>query len=127
MTRMRTWRRHTIAFKREAVERMKVSENIRGLARELGIQQKLLYTWKQQLEGRPEPRHANLTLTAEDRKEKQFRQEVTRLKTALADKSLEVDFLKSALLRVEEAQRMAKSGGPASMTPSSRGSRSKAR
>ena len=73
MARMRKWRRHTVEFKRQAVERMQVSENVTALARELGIQQKLLYTWKYQLEGRPEPRHANLGITAEDRKEKQHR------------------------------------------------------
>src|SRR5436190_1950544 len=60
MARMRKWRRHTVEFKRQAVTRMKACENIRDLARELGIQQKLLYTWKYQLEGRPEPRHASL-------------------------------------------------------------------
>jgi transposase-like protein len=123
---MRKWRRHTVEFKRQAVERMKVSENIQALARELGIQQKLLYTWKYQFEGRPEPRHANLAVTAEDRKEKQHRDEVTRLKSALADKALEVDFLKGALLKVKEAQQTAGSGGPASTKPSNRGSRSKA-
>jgi transposase-like protein len=126
MARMRKWRRHTVEFKRQAVERMKVAENIRELARELGIQQKLLYTWKYQLEGRPEPRHANLAIDAEERKEKKFQEEITRLKSALADRTLEVDFLKSALLKVKEAQQIGKSGEPASTTPSSRGSRSKA-
>jgi transposase-like protein len=126
MAKMRKWQRHTVEFKREAVERMKVSENITALAHELGIQQKLLYTWKYQLEGRPEPRHANLAITAEDRKEKQHRDEVARLKSALADKALEVDFLQSALLKVKEAQQIAKSGEPASTKPSKRGSRSKA-
>ena len=127
MAKMRKWRRHTVEFKRQAVERMKVAENIRELARELEIQQKLLYTWKYQLEGRPEPRHANLAIDAEERKEKKFQDEITRLKSALADKTLEVDFLKSALLKVKEAQQIVKSGEPASTTPSSRGSRSKAR
>jgi transposase-like protein len=127
MAGMRKCRRHTMEFKRQAVERMKVAENVRDLARELGIQQKLLYTWKYQFEGRPEPRHANLAVTAEDRKEKQHRDEVARLKSALADKALEVDFLKHALLKVKEAQQTARSGGPASTKPSSRGSRSKAR
>jgi transposase-like protein len=127
MAKMRKWRRHTVEFKRQAVERMKVSENIVALARELGIQQKLLYTWKYQLEGRPEPRHANLGITVEDRKDKHHREEVTRLKSALADKALEVDFLESALLKVKEAQQTARSGGPASTKPSNRGSQSKAR
>lgn len=127
MAEMRKWRRHTVEFKRQAVERMKVADNVRELARELGIQQKLLYTWKYQLEGRPEPRHANLAIDVEERKEKKVQEEILRLKSALADKTLEVDFLKSALLKVEEARQTSKSGEPASTKPSSRGSSSKAR
>lgn len=127
MAKMRKWRRHTIEFKRQAVERMKAAQNVCQLARELGIQQKLLYTWKWQFEGRPEARHANLAMDAEERKEKKLEDEITRLKSALADKALEVDFLKHALLRVKEAPQSAKSGAPASTTPSHRGSRSKAR
>jgi transposase-like protein len=127
MAKMRKWRRHTVEFKRQAVERMKTAENVRALARELGVQQKLLYTWKYQLEGHPEPRHANLAITAEDRRDKQLREEITRLKAALADRALEVDFLKSALRRVKEVPQTAKSGGPASTKSSSRGSSSKAR
>src|SRR3954466_2056062 len=127
MAKMAKWRRHALEFKRQVVERMKTCENIHELARELKIERKLLYTWKYQLEGRPEPRHANLGITAEDRKEKQHREEVARLKSAVADKALEVDFLKSALLKVKEAQQTARPGGLASTKPSSRGSRSKAR
>jgi hypothetical protein len=73
-------------------KRMKTCENIHELAREMKIQRKLLYTWKYQFEGHPEPRHANLGITAEDRKEKQLREEITKLKSALADKTLEIDF-----------------------------------
>jgi transposase-like protein len=56
---MAKWRRHKREFKRQAVERMKTSGNIHELARELDIERKLLYTWKYQFEGRPEPRHAS--------------------------------------------------------------------
>src|ERR1035438_4379561 len=75
MARMAKWRRHSVEFKRQAVERMKTCLNIHDLARELKIQRKLLYTWKYQFEGRPEPRHANLGITAEDRTEKRFRED----------------------------------------------------
>src|SRR5437870_9433082 len=102
MAKMAKWRRHTVEFKRQAVERMKTCENIGALARELKIERKLLYTWKYQSEGRPEPRRANLGMTAEERKEKQLREEITKLKTALADKTLENDFFRSALLKVKE-------------------------
>src|SRR5713101_5201060 len=100
--RMAKWRRHTVEFKRQVVERMKTCENIHALARELKLERKLLYTWKYQFAGRPEPRHANLAATAEERKEKQFREEITKLKSALAEKALEIDFFKSALLKIKE-------------------------
>jgi transposase-like protein len=121
------WRRHTLEFKRQVVERMKTCPNIQELARELEIERKLLYTWVYQLEGRPEPRHANLGVTAEDRKEKQHREEIAKLKAALADKTLENDFFRSALLKIKEGrQRSTEAGASASTTSSSRGRKSKA-
>ncbi len=126
--RMAKWRRHSVEFKRQVVERMKICENIQSLARELKLERKLLYTWKYQLEGRPEPRHANLGRTAEERKDKQLRDEITKLKSALADKALENDFFESALLRIKEVrQQSLSSGASASTTSSSRGRKSKAR
>ena len=128
MARMAKWRRHTLEFKRQAVERMKTCENIEALARELKIQRKLLYTWKYQLEGRPEPRHANLATTAEERRDKQLREEITKLKSALAEKTLENDFFRSALLRIKQGrQPNTSAGATASTTPSDRGRKSKAR
>jgi transposase-like protein len=70
MARMRKWRRHSVEFKRQAVERMKTCENIEALARELKLQREQLYAWKWQFEGHPEARHANLGMTSEERKEK---------------------------------------------------------
>ena len=126
--RMAKWRRHSVEFKRQVVERMKICENIQSLARELKLERKLLYTWKYQLEGRPEPRHANLGRTAEERKDKQLRDEITKLKSALADKALENDFFESALRRIKEVrQQSVNSGASASTTSSSRGRKSKAR
>ena len=128
MTNMAKWRRHTVGFKRQAVERMKTCENIEALARELKLQRKLLYTWKYQFEGRPEPRHANLGITAEERKDKQVREEIAKLKSALAERVLENDFFRNALLKIKERrQQNSETGGSASTTSSSRGRKSKAR
>jgi transposase-like protein len=127
MAKMAKWRRHTVEFKRQAVERMKTCENIHELARELKIQRKLLYTWKYQFEGRPEPRHANLGISAEDRKDKQLREEIAKLKVSLADKTLEIDFFQSALLKVKEGRQANTGPGASASTPSSdRGRKSKA-
>jgi len=127
VVKMAKWNRHTLEFKRQAVERMKTCQNINALARELNIQRKLLYTWKYQFEGRPEPRHANLGITAEDRKEKQRREEIAELKSALVEKTRENDFFRSALLRVKEGrQRNTGTGAAASTKSSGRGRKSKA-
>src|ERR1035437_6048666 len=128
MAKMAKWRRHTVEFKRQVVERMKTCENIGALARELKLQRKLLYTWKYQFEGRPEPRNANLGIAAEDRKQKQHRDEIAKLKAALADKTLENDFFRRGLLKIKERrQRSTKTGDSASTTSSGRGRKSKAR
>ena len=127
MAKMAKWRRHTVEFKRQVVERMKTCPNIRELARELKIQRKLLYLWKYQFEGRPEPGHANLASTAEERKDKPLREEIAKLKSALVEKTLENDFFKSALRRIKEGrQRNVETGASASTTPSGRGRQSKA-
>ena len=112
---MAKWRRHSVEFKRQAVERMKTSANMEQLARELEIQKKLLYTWKYQFEGRPESRRANYAEDPQKRAESKLEQENQRLKGALADKTLEVDFFRGALRRIEEGRRnITVSGGSAS-------------
>ena len=127
MANMRKWRRHTVEFKRQVVERMKTAANINDLARELDLERKLLYTWKYQLEGRPEPRHANLATSADERKEKKLQDEITKLKSALAEKAMETDFFKSALVKVNQGrQERTAIGGTASTTTSTRGRKSKA-
>ena len=127
MAKMANWRRHTEEFKRQAVASMRTCQNIRKLADELEIQRKLLYTWKYQIEGRPELRNADLSITAEDRKEKHLRNEIVKLKSTLAEKTLENDFFRKALLKVREGrQKSIESGAAASTTSSDRRSRSKA-
>lgn len=124
---MRKWRRHTEAFKRQAVERMKTAENIQALARELKVERKLLYVWRDQFLGHPEPPNANLAISAEERKEKQLQDQVARLQASLSRKVVENDFLKSALLRVEQdRQTTYATGASASTAASSCGRKSKA-
>ena len=122
---MSKWRRHSVEFKRQAVEKMRQCDNIEALARELKIERKLLYTWKWQFEGRPERRHANLSESAEQRKESKLRQENQRLKEALADKTLELDFFKGALRRIREGRPNNTGSGASASTPKSEGGRSR--
>jgi transposase-like protein len=127
MAKKAKWRRHSVEFKRQAVEQMKTCENIQQLARELDLERKLLYTWKQQLEGRPESLHANLQISPEERKQKQLQSEIAKLKSALADKTMENDFFRSALLAIKVGrQTNTAAGATASTISSGRGRKSKA-
>jgi transposase-like protein len=79
-----------------AVERLKGCANVLALARELGIHQRLLYKWRDRLEpiddGEAPP---------ENGKERELRLQVAQLKRLVADKTLEADFFKGALQKVE--------------------------
>lgn len=124
---MRKWRRHSRKFKQQAIERMKSCKNIQELARELGVERKLLYTWKWQFEGRPEKNRANYSgkpraQTAETR----LRRENQELKAKLGEKAAEVDFFVAALRRVNRDRQPSASAGERESTPKSGRSRSKA-
>jgi transposase len=118
---MGKWRRHSLEFKKQAVEKMKTSDNLHELARELGIERKLLYTWKYQFEGRPEKNHFDYSANpAPDTVETRLRRENKDLKELLGEKAAEADFFAAALRRVKkDGQAIGASGDPAS-TPKSR-------
>src|SRR6202140_857842 len=105
--------RHPLEFRRMAVERMKRCENIVALSEELGVSRRLLYRWRHQLDpvdGGQEP-------APESQRESTLRKENHQLKRGLADKTLEVDFFKGALQKVEaRRQKSGESGARASTT-----------
>ena len=81
---------------------------------ELGMHRRVLYKWRDQLEpiddGEAPP---------ENRREREPRLQVAQLKRLVADKTLEADFLKGALQKVEaRRQSNTKPGETASMTKS---------
>ena len=97
-----------------AVERLKGCGNILALSKELGVHRRLLYKWRDQLDpvddGQVEP---------ENSKERELRLQVARLKRLGADKTLEADFFKGALQKVEaRRQNNRKAGETASTTES---------
>jgi len=98
-----------------AVERLKNCNNIVALARELGVHRRLLYKWREQLDPAEIPEEA----PPQNSRESTLRKEVSQLKRLLADKTLEVDFFRSALQKVEaRRQRKGNSGAMASTTKS---------
>ena len=108
--------RHPIEYRRMVVERMKQCNNITALAKELGLERKLMYNWREQLDPPSVVRRPPGTPVSREAK---LEQEVDRLKGALADKTLELDFFKAALQKVEARRRQKKnSGGKTSTTTS---------
>ncbi len=96
------------------VERLKQSDNIVGLAKELGIHRRMLYRWRDQLE--PVEKKAG---AAPQSGEARLRNEVNQLKRALAEKTLEVDFFKGALQKIKaRRQQQEVTGAKASTTKS---------
>ena len=104
-------------FRRIAVERMKGCNNIAALAKELGVERRSLYLWREQLD--PESVVSRKPGPPAKSREIELEQAVSRLKRVLADKTLELDFFKGALQKVEERRRQSKnSGGKTSTTAS---------
>ena len=108
-------RRYSEPFRQVAVERLRGCENIGALAEELGVHRRLLYKWRDQLDGvdigaEPPP---------ENPRESTLRKEVSQLKRLLAEKTMEVDFFKGALQKVEaRRQKHGITGEKASTTKS---------
>ena len=109
----RKYAKYTEEFRRQAVERMKESTNLNALARELGIDKRLLYDWRERAADLSDQR------TPANRKTRQLEQENKELKRLLAEKTLETDFFRGALQKVAaRRQQRNVNGEPASTTKS---------
>ena len=92
----RKWKeRYSQKFRCRTVERMNACDNILRLSRELGVHRRLLHKWRDQVD----PADGELTLP--NSRESTLRKEISKLKRLLADKTVEVDFFRGALQKVE--------------------------
>ena len=90
-------------FRRNALERMKTSEDITALARELKVNRVQMYRWRNESLGRvPVPRSS---AELEQKREERQRRRIADLERLVARQALELDFFKGALLRIEENRR----------------------
>jgi transposase-like protein len=109
--------RYPKEFRRMAVERLKNCDNILALSRERGVHRRLLYKWRDQLEPVDVPKES----LSQNSREFILRKEVHQLKRLLAEKTMELDFFKGALQKVEaRRQRSGSSGETVSTTKSKR-------
>ena len=96
-----------------AVERLKSCDNIVALSQELGVHRRLLYQWRDQSEA-----FQSEESPPGNSRESTLRKEISQLQRVLADKTLELDFFKGALQKVEA--RRQNSGGSGETTSSSK-------
>jgi transposase-like protein len=109
-------RRYSGEFRRRAVQRMMNSENIVALTEELGVSRRQLYRWRDQQDL---VEQGEGVASSQNSRESTLRNELNQLKRVLAEKTLEVDFFKSALQKVEaRRQRSSRSGEKASTVQS---------
>jgi transposase-like protein len=106
--------RYPKAFRKMAVERLKGCENIVALSKELGVHRRMLYKWRDQLEAIDDGERP-----PENSKERELRLQVAQLKRLVADKSLEADFFKGALQKVEARRQRSKQPGETASTTKS--------
>lgn len=92
------------AFKLEAIRRMDEAGNVKALAAELGVDRKLLYTWREKFAaggaealvnpGRPRPQAAPPELRSDAAR-------IAALERQLGAQALLIDFFRGALQRIE--------------------------
>jgi hypothetical protein len=100
-----------------AVERMRTCDDVRELAQELGVTRRCLYKWRTKLETVEAGEEAARPSTHAG----SYRKEIQQLKRLLAEKTLEVDFFKGALQKVEaRRQKSSETGETASTSKSAK-------
>ena len=123
----RKWDRYSAAFRQQALERMKTCDNVKALAKELGVARQQLYWWKQRAEQRANPREPGASEDPRDRRIRELTKKVAELQGVIGQKTLELDFFAGALRRIEESrQKKGMSGETASTQKSASGCNCKA-
>ena len=102
------------SFRAMAVERLRTCMHIGRLCEELGVSPSTLRKWRKQMESRHEQEPAGAERPGETLDEQN-----RRLKQALAEKVLEVDFLQGALQQIEARRRQNTASGARASTPRS--------
>jgi transposase-like protein len=98
---------------RQALEGMQAGSNISQLAKELGVSRRTLYRWKDKQLGRKRKGRKLVS------RETKLEAEIQRLKQSLANRTLEVDFFKGALQKVEARRRNSGNSGARAFTTKS--------
>jgi transposase-like protein len=115
----RKWDRYSAAFRQQALERMKTCDNVKALAKELGVARQQLYWWKQRAEQRANSREPGASDDLRDRRIRELTKKVAELEGVIGQKALELDFFAGALRRIEESRQKKGVSGETASTPKS--------
>lgn len=115
------WDRWPAEFRQRALERMKTCQNVKALAKELGVARQQLYMWRQQAEGRKKASEPGASEDPRDRRIQELEKKVGDLQKCVGQKTLELDFFAGALRRIEESRRRKGTTGVTASTPKSAG------
>jgi len=98
--------KYPMAFRKMALERLKTCRSVSELSAELGVHRTQLYKWRDQMEpiddGENPPSNS---------RERELRKEIRDLKRVLGEKTLEADFFKGALQKVEARRQSSGNSG----------------
>jgi transposase-like protein len=109
-------KRYSRKFQRAAVDRMRTCESVDELAKDLGVTRRCLYKWRTKLEAVEPDEEASRPSTHA----LAHRKEIFQLKRLLAEKAMEVDFLKGALQKVEARRQRSNGFGEKASTNTSK-------
>jgi len=110
--RERKQAKYTEEFRRQAVERMKETDNVKALARELGVDRHSLYDWCKRAANLKDRRAGNGRRSNQE-------QELKEAKRLLAEKTLEADFFRGALQKVAARRQSNSDNGETASTTKS--------
>jgi transposase len=117
----RSYRRHPIGLKQQAVERMNLGENVSALARELGVDRINLYRWRSNSIAVPRAEPA-VAYDPQQQRIQELESKIAGLEGTLGRKEMELDFFVGALRRIQETrQQRSVSGETASTRKSAEG------
>ena len=108
-------RRYSKEFREWVVERLRGCENIVALAKQLHVSRRQLYRWRDELD----PEIPEMELPGQSARASTLRKEVNHLERVLAEKTLEVDFFKSALQKIEARRQGSDDSGETASTTKS--------
>lgn len=105
----RWWREE----KQLALDRMQETADISQLVKELGIPRRTLYWWRDEAVAKAQEGEQKPT------REQKLERELGRVKEALAERALDIDFFKGALQKIRERRRPNSAAGESASTSKS--------